>query len=60
VLQVLPEAHALGVDAHAAEEQPGAADEVGQGLIGNDLVGHSVTQPHGLGLLLVTCVTPRV
>jgi hypothetical protein len=55
VLQVLPEAHALGVHANAQEEEPGAAYEVGQRLVGDDALRHSVTQRHRLRLLVVTC-----
>jgi hypothetical protein len=54
VLQVLPEAHTLGVHAHAQEEQPGAANEVRERLIGDDALRHSVTQRHRLRLLVVT------
>lgn len=34
--EVLPEAHARRVNADLDEEEPGAADEVGQGLVGDD------------------------
>jgi hypothetical protein len=54
VLQVLPETHALGVHARPAEEDPRAANEVGQGLVGNDALLHCSTQRHGLRLLLLT------
>jgi hypothetical protein len=55
VLQVLPEAHAAGVDARAAKQQPGATDEVGERFIGDDASRHGVTQGHRLRLLLFTC-----
>ena len=54
VLQVLPEAHALGVHTRPAEEQPCAADEVCQCLICDDTLLDRLTQGHRLGLLLIT------
>lgn len=51
--QVLPEPHPLGIDPNALEKEPCASDEVGQGLVCNDPLGHRLTKCDSLGLLLV-------
>lgn len=40
--------------AHLLAEEVGPADEVGQRLVGNDALAHSLAQGHALRLLLLT------
>jgi hypothetical protein len=52
-LEVLAEADPLWVDPDGEEEEVGPADEVREGLVGDDPALHRLAQPHALGLLVL-------